>query len=91
VIPQRQPGEAFDAHQAVMAKWAGYPDAASLNADHDRLHRAVCNWLGVESRAMMIAAGCCLGAADRDLAVLEEQAVLHLQRFMRRAGAEVPQ
>ena len=81
----------FEQHQAATARWMGYPDAAGMNADHDDLHRALCRWLGVTSHAMRIAAGESLSREDHTLANLEEDAVMYLQKFMRHAGAKVPQ
>lgn len=90
MIPQRAPDQTFADHQAEMAKWAGYPDARSLNRDHDPLHLAVCDWLGVTSHSMRAADGEPLTRDERLLAAFEEEAVLMLQRFMRHAGARVP-
>lgn len=77
----------FDAQQAATARWMGYPDAAAMNRDHDPLHEALCRWLGIPSHAMLAARG---EAHDGALAAMEEDAVLHLQRFMVNAGAGVP-
>ena len=90
MIPQRRPGQTFAEHQAEMAAWAGYPDAKALNRDHDPLHLALCAWLFVPSHALRSADGEVLTPAERDLASLEEAAVLCVQRFMRHAGARVP-
>jgi hypothetical protein len=80
----------FDRHQAATARWMGYPNAAAMNRDHDALHRALCAWLGVTSHAIRDAAGVPLTREEATLAALEEDAVLHVQRFMRHAGAGVP-
>ena len=78
------------ARQAVTARWMGYPDAAAMNAQHDPLHRSLCTWLGVTSHALRDAAGEALTEGERYLAALEEDAVLHLQKFICHARLEVP-
>lgn len=87
-------GETIHAHpdgtqaQAEAARAMGYPDVCALTRDHDLLHAALCDWLGLPgSFALAQAAG---RAADAELAGLEEEAVLAVQRFMRRAGGRVP-
>jgi hypothetical protein len=71
--PRAFPDQSFDDHQAEMAKWMGC-SVERMNADHDRLHLALCRWLGVPHTDS--------GA--------EEEAVLAVQRFMYEAGAIVP-
>lgn len=85
--PQQQPGQSFSDHQAETAAWMGYATADDMNADHDALHAAMCKWLGVPSHSLLQAAG---EPHDAHLAWIEENAVLHLQRFMRQIGACVP-
>lgn len=58
-----------------------------MTQDHDRLHVALCAWLGIESASLAVAAG---ASADSALAGYEEDAVLAVQRLMRHAGREVP-
>lgn len=77
----------FDAHQAETAKWMGYPSAVEMNRDHDPLHESLCRWLGVPSHSMACARG---EPHDAALASFEEDAVLHLQRFMAHIKAGVP-
>ena len=77
----------FAERQAATARWMGYPDADAMNAAHDPLHRALCRWLGIPSHSLRNAAG---EPHDAALAALEEDAVLHVQRFMAHAGAGVP-
>lgn len=71
----------------AIARWMGYETVAELDRDHDRLHVALCRWLGVESHSMLCAEG---RPHDGTLAALEEDAVLHLTRFAVHAGAEMP-
>jgi hypothetical protein len=88
--PSQREGQSFDEHQNEMARWCGYPDAAALNADHDRLHVAMAFWLGVTSNAMRMAVGADLTREEAELAGMEEDAVLSVQRYMRHAGGSVP-
>lgn len=81
----------FAQHQAATARWMGYPDADAMNAAHDPLHRSLCRWLGVTSHAMREAAGESLTREEQTLANMEEDAVMHLQRFIVHAGARVPE
>jgi hypothetical protein len=70
--------------QAATAMWLGYQGADAvdqMNAEHDPLHRDLCNWLGLTSHSMRMAAGETLTLNERRLAALEEDAVLHVQRF----------
>lgn len=85
--PLRQPGQSFDDHQREVATWCGYPDVAALNRDHDRLHAALTDWLGIPSHSLLAARG---EAHDVKLAEIEENAVLATQRLLATHGAEVP-
>jgi hypothetical protein len=69
-----------------MAEWAGY-SVARLNEDHDKLHAALCKWLGIASHAMLDAAGL---PHDARLAEVEEVAVLSVQRLIAHHNAKVP-
>ena len=80
----------FAQHQAATARWMGYPDADAMNRDHDPLHLALCRFFGVESHALRQARGEALTREEQAFANLEEDAVMHLQRWMKHIGAEVP-
>lgn len=70
------------------ARSLGYgDDTLAMAQDHDRLHVALCEWLGIESASLAVAAG---ASADSTLAGYEEDAVLAVQRLMRHAGVNVP-
>lgn len=86
MIPQRGPGQSFEAHQADVAAWMGC-SVEALNAVHDPLHVEFCRWLGVESQALRDARGEALSERERQLASLEEMAVLTTQRLIVAAGA----
>lgn len=88
--PPRRDSKPFDEHQREVASWMGYPDAAAMNAEHDKLHAALSEWLGAPSNALREARGEHLSPADQHLAWLEEHAVLHLQRYITQAGAKIP-
>lgn len=76
--------------QAKTAAELGYgTDVERMVEDHDPLHALLCDWLGIgESYALRIAAGEL--PEDHELAYLEEDAVLAVQRFMVAAGAALP-
>jgi len=90
MIPRRAASQSHEDHQADMARWMGYLDTAALNRDHDPLHHALAGWLGIPSHAMRQAAGEALTSDEAMLASLEEEAVLHVQRWMNHAGGTVP-
>lgn len=77
--------------QAETARRLGYgEDVEAMNADHDPLHAALCRWLGVPSFALAAGRGEQLSPEQHELAALEEDAVLMVQRLMRAHGATVP-
>lgn len=71
--------------QAATAAWMGV-DVTTMNLAHDCLHHALCDAFKVPSRAMRQAAGETLDPAEQHLADLEENAVLHVQRWLHAAG-----
>ena len=74
----------FAERQRKTARDLGYgEDVAAMNFVHDDLHRSLCRWLGVESRS--------LRGEYSELAGIEEDAVLAVQKFMRACGAPVPE
>lgn len=80
--PQRTP------EQAETARDLGYgDDVLGMVRDHDPLHVLLCAWLGIESNSMRAAAGL---DHDSELAVIEEVAVIAVQRLMRRGGGRMP-
>jgi hypothetical protein len=86
-------GEPHDTEEyRLTAQSLGYGnDILAMCQDHDPLHVALCRWLGLEiSFAMSIAAGDVAGNAVKELAVLEEAAVIAVQRFAKRSGAKIP-
>lgn len=78
--------------QERTAAWLGYghgAEAASrMNADHDPLHAALCAALGVPSQSLRMAQGETLTRREMDLAAMEEDAVLAVQKLAMHAGAE---
>lgn len=64
--------------QEETAEWMGC-SVDEMNAHHDSLHQLLCDWLGFESHALRTARG---EPANYHLANYEEDAVLHLQRFI---------
>lgn len=80
----------FHARQRAVADWCGYETVAELNADHDPTHRALCAWLGIPSQSMREAAGEPLTPWQQRLAIMEEEAVLFLQRLATHTRAKVP-
>ena len=77
----------FDAQQAAMARWMGYPDAEAMNAVHDSSHAALCAWLGIPSHSLACAHG---EPHDGTLAAIEEDCVLYLNRLMAHHKVSVP-
>jgi hypothetical protein len=71
--------------QEETAAWMGV-DVATMNLAHDCLHHALCDAFKVRSQAMRQAAGEPLFPAEQHLADLEENAVLHVQRWLHAAG-----
>lgn len=72
--------------QRQTAKALGYGlDLAAMTRDHDTLHAAIAAWVGLpESAALRQAAG---GSPDPELAAMEEDAVLAVQRYCRAVGS----
>lgn len=72
------------ATQAETAAWMGYgDDVDAMNAAHDPLHASLCAWAGVDSVSLRIARGEAVTAAEQEIAWREEDAVLHVQRWLR--------
>lgn len=75
--------------QAEIADWMGYvgTDAvAQMNSHHDRLHEALAQLTGGPSHSLGVARG---EVGDHDgwsLGNYEEDAVLHLQRYLVRSA-----
>lgn len=79
------------AEQRATAAGLGYPsgdDGLAMVLHHDPLHALLCCWLGIPSRALQVAAG--LLPEYDEMACLEEDAVLAVQRLMVRAGGTLP-
>ena len=75
--------------KATTAAWMGYPPGLTgivqMDAEHYPLHQALCDWLGIRSTSMMIARGEPVTGPEQRLAGYEEDAVLHVQRFIQHA------
>jgi hypothetical protein len=66
-------------------------DILGMCQDHDPLHVALCRWLGLEiSFSMSVAMGDVTDNPTKELAALEEAAVIAVQRFAKRSGAKMP-
>ena len=77
--------------QAETARDLGYgDDVDAMTRDHDALHSALCDWLGLPASFSMMDAAGLLHEADRPKAWAEESAVLALQKLMVMAGVRVP-
>ena len=81
----------FAQHQDAIARWSGFPDAAAMNAVHDRTHLALCRFFGIRSHALREARGETLTREEQALAAMEEDAVLYALRWAQHAGVEVPE
>lgn len=80
----------FDQHQEAVARWMGYDSAEEMNLDHDTLHQMVARQFNVYSFALAKSRGGTLDAEQEFLAALEEDAILHLQRYLTHARRGVP-
>lgn len=89
MIPRQRPGQSLADHQIEMAEWMG-TSVADMERCHDPLHRALCGLLGVTSQSLRQADGEMLTGEEQELAGLEEEAVLHCQRWLVKAGGRVP-
>lgn len=78
-----------NADKATTAAWMGYPPGlagiAQMDAAHDSLHASLCDWLGIRSTSLMIARGEPVTGDQQRLAGHEEDAVLHVQKFIQHA------
>jgi hypothetical protein len=80
-----------DAYRAT-ARQLGYgDDTLAMCRDHDPLHALLAAWLGLEVSYSLLDGAGLLDPADAEKAAAEEAAVLAVQRFMRLAGATLPQ
>lgn len=68
------------------AKWMGYDTVEAMDRDHDPLHTAIAAIFGVTSHSMRVARGEKVNHDDWTLGNYEEEAVLNLQRWLRKIG-----
>lgn len=68
------------------AEWMGYETTEAMDAVHDKLHQFLCEIFGVPSYSLMEAEGIELEDDVKPLAWAEENAVLHVQRWLRMTG-----
>lgn len=80
----------FDQHQEAIARWMGYDSAEEMNQEHDELHKGISAYFELPSYALSKARGTKLNEAQAFLAALEEDAILHLQRYLTHARRGVP-
>lgn len=79
---------AYRATAASLGYGEGPEAALRMAQHHDALHAALCAWLGIsESFSLRQAAGL---PVDPELAAIEENAVMALQRLMVRGGGRMP-
>jgi hypothetical protein len=79
-----------DEYRATAARLGYGADTLLLAQQHDPIHCLLAAWLDLPvSYAMLDAAGL-LDEDEREIAEMEEQAVLSVQRYMRRVGARLP-
>ena len=67
--------------QREIAAWLGC-SVERMNAEHDALHARLARWTGLPSRSLRIAAGGTLPPKEAEVAALEEDAVLYVQRYL---------
>lgn len=66
------------------AAWMGYDTPEEMDAEHDELHRWLCYLFDIPSYSMIIAEGGNLPHEEYCIANYEEDAVLHVQRWLQR-------
>lgn len=67
-------------------EWMGYETISAMDDHHDPLHQILCDTAGVTSFSLLEARGETLSQREQELAWAEENAVLHLQRWLRMHG-----
>lgn len=65
-------------------------DIEAMCRDHDTLHQALANWLGIADSYALLASAGLLNPEDTDIAVAEEHAVLAVQKYVRLSGVRMP-
>ena len=80
-------GMIFSGTQQEMAWQVGYDTVDEMNRQHDPLHVALCAWLGIPSESMKAAQGL---PHDDYRGLIEEDAVMHVQRLLALWKIEVP-
>lgn len=79
-----------DEYRATAARLGYGADTLAMCREHDPLHVLLCDWLSLPTSYAMLDAAGLLDPADRELAAIEEEAVIAVQRLMRRAGGRLP-
>lgn len=84
--------EDSDAYRSMARELAYGDDVMGMCLDHDALHAALADWIGLrESYSLREAAeGSSPDLRARDLAAAEEAAVLAVQKLIRLAGKRIP-
>lgn len=67
--------------QAAMAEWMGC-SVEKMNRCHDRLHRWIADRVGHPSYSLLASQGEHLTPEENAVAAVEEESVLHLQRYI---------
>ena len=80
--------EDTDAYRKTALDYGYDTDTLALCRDHELLHVALCYWLGVPS-PVMDALRLRADMVGVEIRILEEAAVLAVQRFARAMGAEI--
>lgn len=80
--PIQRPGQSLASHKRDMAQWMGCSSVEQMDQDHDPLHAELTQWMGATSYSLLVAQGVDLPPPLRRLAELEENAVLHVQRWL---------
>jgi hypothetical protein len=81
IFPAHELKPGFVDDQAAMARWMGC-SVETMNMDHDRLHELLADLVDMPSLSLQIARGESLSKEETALASLEEDAVLHLQKYV---------
>jgi hypothetical protein len=68
--------------QEETAEWMGYDSVEDMNADHDKLHEWLCDVAKMYSYSLAVRDGLPLTDKQKEIAWYEEDAVLHVQRWL---------
>lgn len=69
-------------NEEELAQWMGYDSVEEMDEDHNLTHEAICEQLGVRSYSLAVRDGLTLNDEQYRIAAMEEQAIIHIQRWL---------